>query len=311
MNDTHQSRMKALTKQHEIANDALMEQFKSEITSLKASHKAHIDRLLSESQEKSSDYLSKIEDLNRKNAKRIEKINAEHRLAQTRLQDSLEKQFQAALDVQKEKFEREKYDFCENAIKERDSQIKTIINKLYEECRKEWRTQEVKLNEEIRSLKFQLESTKLKLSTQKMYESVQIEECNPFSQNSVSNSQQKEPNVLLESIDLFKRAKKPEFSISEEVLPVRQAPSVISSDKTTQTLIESFDKSTETEPDYSIQQEVQLLKDSHSQELLTLESKVTETIHKKNSYIKSLESHLSQLVLRNKELEAFLKQLNC
>ena len=45
------------------------------------------------------------------------------------------KHYESLAYQQKEKLEREKLEFCDNAIKERDAQIKTLIDKLYDDCR--------------------------------------------------------------------------------------------------------------------------------------------------------------------------------
>lgn len=303
MTDTHQLRMKALTQQHELANSTLMDQFSREISMIKLNHKGQIDRLAQESQEKSSQHYEEILRLKEKHKKKIENLKNAHKKHIEKTEDGIKKYYENMIVQEKAKYEREKHDMCENAVRERDLQIKGIISKIYEESRKEWKNQEAKLNEEIRSLRFQLENIKLRQSTRKIVE--------------VS-----EPSVDLMEFVVPKFSLFPDDEFVDKPKEIDYVPEVI--DRVSGGDKKGFDKGIQTINDqillssiscqadlYDPSSIVKNLEDHHVEELGALEQKILSTLHTKNAYISTLESRISSLVVKNKELEALLRQLNC
>ena len=67
----------------------------------------------------------------------------------------------------------------------------------------------------------------------------------------------------------------------------------------------------QTDDPIEIDQRLSELEEMHNSEIQNIENKITDTINKKNLYIKNLESLLQQSIIKNKELEALLKQLKC
>ncbi|OMJ83445.1 hypothetical protein SteCoe_15613 [Stentor coeruleus] len=302
MTETHQLRMKALTQQHELANSTLMDQFSREISMIKLNHKGQIDRIAQESQEKSSQHYEEILQLKEKHKKKLENLKNTHKKHIEKTEDAIKKHYESIIAQEKEKYEREKHDMCENAVRERDLQIKGIISKIYEESRKEWKTQEMKLNEEIRSLRFQLENIKLRQSSRRIIE---------ISEPSVDLMEFVVPKFSLLPDDAFSDKPKEIEYVSERVERVsvdRQG-----FDKAVQTVNESIlSSSISCQADlYDSNSIIKKIEDQHAKELEMVEGKIVSTLHTKNTYISTLESRISSLVVKNKELEALLRQLNC
>ena len=67
----------------------------------------------------------------------------------------------------------------------------------------------------------------------------------------------------------------------------------------------------ESQTDYNneVESRISELQELHNNELQDIEEKITQTLQKKNGYIRGLESQVQQLVIKNKELEALFKQL--
>ena len=292
MNDTHQNRMKALTQQHDMATEALMEQFKREISQLKTSHKSHIDRLLAESEEQNEAHFAQIEKIKSQNKELMLNKEKEYKKSSKKLREEVEKQYQQLLHDQKENLEREKHDFCENAIKDRDCQIKSLINKLYEDCRKEWKIQENKLLEEIRVLKFQIEKFKGK---EDGFDGNRPE----FNQSDISNI----GSLVIYDFDDVKNEEKVKITDLESKKEIHC--------NFTQTEMHVVNHETQTEHSNEVEQMIGELESLHSREVQDIESKIVVTLNKKNAYIANLESQLQQSIVKTKELEALFRQLKC
>lgn len=286
MMETNQNRMKALAQQHEIATEVLMDQFKREINMLKNSHKAAIDRLFSEHQGQIGDFVSQIEEIKKKDKENTGKKEAEYKKKLDIWKEKCEKNYQLMLYDASEKFEREKREFCENAIKERDGQVKELISKLYEECRKEWKTKETQMAEEIKTLRSQIEKFHAK-------ETNMVKENFEFAQSEIE--------VFSENFNDF--AEDPHLSDF-----VTQKSHVF---KSTQTENLSADNSSQTEYINEFSEQYKALENAHIFEIQEIEAKITDTLQKKNVYIRHLESQLHQNLQKNKELEGLIKQLKC
>lgn len=288
INETHQNRMKALVQQHENATEALIDQFKREISALKASHKAHIDRLISEAEEQSSSAYAQIDQLKQKHKENTESLSIHHTKNLIKLKEELETHYLNNLNDQKERFEREKHEFCEKAVKERDAQIKTLINKLYEDCRKDWKVQENKLNEEIKALRTQIDRMKRVKSEENL-------QANRFLQ----------PAEEISEIQMDKNE-----NDYVQVTPVQLEINEFK-DEASQTEVLHINTSTQTENASTVQEKINELEGMHNTHIQIIETKVTEILKKKNTYINTLEHQIHQLITRTKELEALFNQLKC
>lgn len=281
--------MKALTNQHHLATETLIDQFNQEVLMLKSTQKAGLDRLILEHRSEIERYEEIIANLKAENNRKAEKNSREHEKKLRELQEKMKKQLESEKSLLRESFEKEKQDLLNDASKERDSQVKMIINKVYEESRKEWKNQEFKLLDEIRSLKFQLESLKIKVKSQEDLVRHSKEE---FFQSQVFDSNQKFHDWSLENVQNFSI-----FADKER------------KDKQNQTIFTQIKEVSCQTDDLNNLQSTPPSSNSDLSESLLI-PKVQSCLNSKNLQISGYQSLITSLLIQNKDLSTLLKSLN-
>ena len=290
LNDSHHNRMKALTNQHQLATETLISQFTQEINMMKASHKAGLDRLLNDHSQNNEKYEEIIKCLKEENTGNIEKIRKKHEKELKDLHFKLNQHFLIEKQRMVEQFEREKQDMAESVGKERDSQVKMVISKIYEENRKEWKMQEGKLTEEIRVLRFQLESQKLKVKAQEDFVRKSKEGFDLQSED--FNWKGKEWSVEnIDNLSIFCDKDKNERAVQTEMR-------------------EGAERGVQTEEVEEVGLKVREIQVEFDSILDSITVKAQSCILNKNRVIAECQSKISNLLLQNKELSALIKSLN-
>ena len=292
--------MKTLSTQHQQTTETLIDQFTKETNMLKSSQKSHIDRLIQENESKIEYLQTKIEDLQAAHKHKLSKQKSDHTKSLKNLQESLKKDYENEINQLKDSFEQEKQELIQRSSQDRDGQIKKVINKLYEENRKDWKTQENKLNDEIRSLRLQLENLRLK---------------NKVQEGIVRQSKENffEPFAESKGRETWKLEKIENFSIwSEKEVPVQVEEKKITEkfEAGVQVDWEKKVASAQTEVNEGVYERVNEVK----KEFFTIFEKVFEkvvlVINGKNRTIEALESKINRLLVKQSELCALIKSLN-
>lgn len=294
--------MKALTNQHQLATETLISQFTQEINMMKASHKAGIDRLIADHSQNNEKYEEIIKSLKEENTGNIEKIRKKHEKELKDLQFRLNQQFLIEKQRMVEQFEREKQDIVESVGKERDSQVKMVISKIYEENRKEWKVQETRLTEEIRVLRFQLESQKLKVKAQEDFVRKSKEGFDLMSED--FNWKGKEWSVEnIENLSIFRDKDKDK----EE----DRNGNGNGNERAVQTDVREFsDRAVQSEEVDEVSSRVHEIQAEFDLILDDIMGKAQKCISNKNRVIAECQGKISNLLLQNSELSALIKSLN-
>lgn len=147
--------MKALVEHHEANTKSLIKQFKDEIGALKQTHKTHIDNLMDNFNDKLKDYETEIKLLKEKHTKELQEKDLwcrnQIQVSKEQLQKDLESHFSNQIQQLKQETHNEKLKMHQ----ERDSQLKEIISKVYDEIRSQLKQRELELKTQIRNLKSQ------------------------------------------------------------------------------------------------------------------------------------------------------------
>lgn len=290
--------MKTLSAQHQQATETLIDQFTKEINMLKSSQKSQIDRLIQENESKLEDFQTKIEELQATHKHKLSKQKSDHTKSLKNLQESLIKDHENEINQLKDSFEHVKQELIQKSSQDRDVQIKKVINKLYEETRKDWKNQENKLIEEIRSLKFQLENLRLKNKVQE--EIVRKSKENFFDGLSESKGRQ-----------TWELEKGENFSIwSEKESRVEGEKKKEKFEAGVQVDWEKIGASAQTEVNEGVYERVNEVKEEFFAIFEKIFEKVVTVVNSKNKTIAGLEAKINGLLVKQSELCALIKSLN-
>lgn len=235
-----------------------------------------------------------MENLKNTHKEQIESIKKNYEMKEQTYREEIQKECEYKINSVKQDFEIGRIKFQNECNAERDSQIKMIIERLYAEFSEQSKQQRSAYIAQVEELQNQLElartiippSPKHILEAKKLHSEVGVQACFEPEPVHIIHIPTSPPKVSIETTDKF-----------------------------TQILIHTLDKSTlttfpeELVPRQHLDQMLIELQKKQDQEIQQLHLKVSDLINKKNAEIVRLESSLQQSISYNSELEQLIQQL--
>ena len=235
-----------------------------------------------------------MENLKNTHKEQIESIKNKYEMKEHTFREELARECEYKINCVRQDFEIGRIKYQNEINAERDSQIKMIIERLYTEFSEQSKQQRSAYIAQVEELQSQLDKARTVI---------------PPSPKHIIQPQKLQSEVGVQACF------EPEPVHTVHIPIPLSTVSIETTDKFTQILLHTLDKSTlttfpeELVPRQHLDQMLAELSTQHDKEIRQLHQKVSDLINKKNAEIVRLESSLQQSITYNSELEQLISQL--